>query len=121
MEQHPKNGEARDPTQNGWQPATRTLLGVVGANHEREAISQTTHESGESAPCVAGAGLDAPGVNTYAKPRISGPPSRKAATSQAAKISSIFAAKSKSKLLMPFTLCEFKSITTLFHTLNHSG
>ena len=33
----------------------------------------------------------------------------------------IFDAKSKSGLLMPCTLCVFKSITTLFHTLNHSG
>jgi hypothetical protein len=121
MQQHPNNGEARDPSQNSRQPATRTLLGVVGANHEREAISQTTHESGENAPGVVGTGIAPPDVNTYTKPRKSGPPSSKAAVSQAAKISSIFAAKSKSKLLIPFTLCEFRSMTTLFHTLNHSG
>jgi hypothetical protein len=33
----------------------------------------------------------------------------------------IFPASSKSRLLIPFTLCVAKSTTTLFHTLNHSG
>src|SRR6266481_2555071 len=39
----------------------------------------------------------------------------------APKISLIFSASLKSYSLRPFTLCVFRSITTLFHTLNHSG
>ena len=39
----------------------------------------------------------------------------------APKISLIFSANWKSRLLIPCTLCVFRSITTLFHTLNHSG
>ena len=40
---------------------------------------------------------------------------------QLPKMSFILAASWKSSGLIPFTLCVFRSITTLFHTLNHSG
>lgn len=39
----------------------------------------------------------------------------------AAKISSIFSASTKSRSLIPFTLCVTKSNATLFHTFDHSG
>src|ERR1700730_722838 len=42
-------------------------------------------------------------------------------TNQARKISLIFSASAKSLSLMPFTLWVFRSMTTLFHTLHHSG
>lgn len=38
-----------------------------------------------------------------------------------AKISSIFSASTKSRSLMPFTLCVTRSNVTRFHTLAHSG
>ena len=55
-------------------------------------------------------------------PRCANPCGHSArAASYAPKISLIFPANSKSRVLMPFTLCVFKSMITLFHTLNHSG
>jgi hypothetical protein len=54
IQEHAENADSAHPSQNNWQPATRTLGGVVGANHEgpvmimRELISQEHVKGGNT-------------------------------------------------------------------------
>ena len=109
MGQQEQDGQARAPAQEYEQPAARGLPGLVRTDHASRNRSENISAKSIRPRVFA---------NASAGKRLS---RRADPGAQAAKISSIFAASSKSRLLMPPALCVVRSTVTLFHTLHHSG
>src|SRR5262249_53540246 len=111
-----KNGEDSEggrPAENRDEPRARFGLGLVGADHvarigRREiSVCEKTPGRNLSANWIMRLARQVPDVARLAVCAL--------------KISSIFSARTKSRSLIPFTLCVTRSNVTRFHTLAHSG
>src|ERR1700742_4621170 len=107
MQQHSEHGERGDPSHSDDQPAARAPPRSPRLHHEREftigRLSQIALHPAALTDLRVGTET---GASTHR---------------HFAKMSSILPSSVKSRSLMPLTSCVFRSITTLFHTLNHSG